>query len=119
MNKTIDHIADDCEYTTHVNGNKLVIILRTIEADRRNRRDLMTQWVKNGHLPEFIFKRLHVETYFYAEDGSCYGFYNPTEKRGRDGREIDFDWVLPATHENQLRIIDEVLRMAREDIRCK
>ena len=119
MNKTINPITGKRTYTEQVNGGELVIEIRTSKADRRSKHDLMNLWVKNGHLPEFIPERLHVDTYFYDEDGRCWGYYNPTERRGGAGRVIDFDWMLPATPENEQRIIDEVLRMAREDIRCK
>ena len=119
MKKTIDPITGKRTYTEQVNGGVLVIEIRTSKADRRSKHDLMNLWVKNGHLPEFIPERLHVDTYFYDEDGRCWGYYNPTEKRGGAGRVLDFDWMLPATPENEQRIVAECLRMAAEGITVK
>ncbi len=119
MKKTTDPITGKRIYTTHVNGGELVIWIQTIKADRNSKHDVMGHWVKNGYLPEFIPERLHVDTYFYDGDGRCWGYYNPTEKRGGAGRVYDFDWMLAATPENEKRLIDEAVRMARADIRCR
>lgn len=119
MKKTIDPITGKRTYTEHVNGGELVIEIRTHKADRKNKHDSMRLWVKNGHLPEFIPESLHVDTYFYDEDGRCWGYYNPTEKRGGAGRVLDFDWMLAATPENEQRIVAECLRMAAEGITVK
>ena len=119
MKKTIDPITGKRTYTEQVNGGELVIEIRTHKADRRSKYDMMSRWVKNGHLPEFIPECLHVDTYFYDEDDRCWGYYNPTEKRGGAGRVLDFDWMLAATPENEQRIVAECLRMAAEGITVK
>ena len=119
MKKTINAITGKRTYTEQVNGGELVIEIKTHKADRKSKYDLMSRWVKNGHLPEFIPERLHVDTYFYDEDGHCWGYYNPTEKRGGVGRVIDFEWMLAATPENEARIVAECLRMAAEGITVK
>ncbi len=40
-------------------------------------------------------------------------------KRGGYGRVLDFDWMLPATPENEARIVAECLRMAAEGVTAK
>ena len=119
MKKTIDTITGKRTYSEYVNGGELVIEVRTVKADRKSKADLMSCWVKNGHLSEFIPEHLHVDTYFYDEDDRCWGYYNPTEKRGGYGRSIDFDWILEATPENESRLVTECLRMAAEGITVK
>lgn len=119
MMKTIDSITGKRTYIEQVNDGELVIEIKTIKADRESKYDMMSRWVKNGYLPEFIPERLHVDTYFYDENGRCWGYYNPTEKRGGYGRVLDFDWMLPATPENEARIVAECLRMAAEGVTAK
>lgn len=119
MKKTVNPITGNRTYTEQVDGGELVIEVRTAKADRKSRADLMSMWVKRGHLPEFINEYLIVDTYFYDEDGRCYGRYNPTEKRGGAGRVIDFDWMLEATPENEALVVAECLRMAAEGITVK
>lgn len=119
MKKTINTITGKRTYTEHVNGGELVIEVRTAKADHKSKSDLMSMWVKRGYLSVFIDEWLHVDTYFYDEDGRCWGYYNPTEKRGGAGRVLDFEWMLPATHENEARIVAECLRMAAEGVTVK
>lgn len=119
MKKTIDPITGKRTYIEQVNDGELVIEIKTIKADRESKYDMMSRWVKNGYLPEFIPERLHVDTYFYDEGGRCWGYYNPTEKRGGAGRVIDFDWILEATPENEARVVAECLRMAAEGVTAK
>lgn len=119
MKKTIDTITGKRTYSENVNGGELVIEIRTHKTDMRRRSDLMRIWVDRGYLAKPIRRYLHVDTYFYDEDGRCCGYYNPTEKRGGLGRVIDFDWMLEATPENESRLVAECLRMAAEGITVK
>lgn len=119
MKRTVNPITGNRTYTEQVDGGELVIEIRTAKADPKSKADLMSRWVKRGYLPEFINEYLVVDTYFYDENGRCWGYYNPTEKRGGAGRVIDFDWMLEATPENEARVVAECLRMAAEGVTCK
>lgn len=119
MKKAIDAITGKRTYSENVNGGELVIEIRTRKTDMRRRGDLMRTWVQRGHLAEPIKRYLQVDTYFYDENGRCWGYYNPTEKRGGLGRVIDFEWMLEATPENEARIVAECLRMAAEGVTVK
>lgn len=119
MKRTVNQITGNRTYTEQVDGGELVIEIRTAKANPKSKADLMSMWVKRGRLPEFINEYLVVDTYFYDENGRCWGYYNPTEKRGGYGRVLDFDWMLPATPENEARIVAECLRMAAEGVTAK
>lgn len=119
MKRTVNQITGNRTYTEQVDGGELVIEIRTAKADPKSKADLMSMWVKRGCLPEFINEYLVVDTYFYDESGRCWGYYNPTEKRGGAGRVIDFDWMLEATPENEARVVAECLRMAAEGVTAK
>ena len=74
----------------------------------------MDVYVKNGWVDRFMSKTLGVQTYFKLPDGTKVGeLFNPTVKRVSAGSELDFDWLLEATHENEERILDEIGRRFR------
>lgn len=103
------------------NGEGLLVDIKTVKHERKPN-DLMTIWVKEGYLPEFLETTLHVDTEYTTkgEDGwdICTGnTFNPYIKY-RDGRPVvNFDWVLEATPENEQRIIKEIERRYAEGIR--
>ena len=69
----------------------------------------MDVYVKNGWIDHFMDKTLGVQTYFKLPDGTKVGeLFNPTIKNVGSKREIDFDWLLEATPENEQRILDEI-----------
>ena len=69
----------------------------------------MDVYVKNGWVDHFMDKTLGVQTCFKLPDGTQVGeLFNPTIKCVGSKREIDFDWLLEATPENEQRILDEI-----------
>ena len=107
-------------YETGNERGRLVVEIATVEHDRKSKSGLMSLWVKNGWMSEFLDTTLNVSTYFYpADGGGCFGRYNPTEKAHESGRRsvVDFAWKLEATPENEARILAECERMMLADER--
>lgn len=90
-----------------------VDVTTTRYDDSKN--SLMTMWVGSGLLPRFIERVLWLDVEADV-GGHAAKAYNPQECV-RGGRvEIDFDWVLEATPENEERLLEEVLRMRDEGV---
>lgn len=104
------------EFTNQKGENVLVILSRS-HSEKKNKYNLMNQWIKCGYTKKFIADRITVETYATNEKNECYGHYNPTHKLSDDGKRmvINFEWVLEDTEENRQKIIDEVIRLANAD----
>lgn len=67
----------------------------------------MDVYVKNGWVPRFMDRTLGIQVYLRLSDGTqVVDVFNPTIKR--DAGEIDFNWLLEATPENELRLLREV-----------
>lgn len=129
---TLDRVAgiNDCRRLYKSDDGKLFVEICTCDSgDRSNKNSLMNLYVKNGWLSEWLPTYLSVSTYFYDDDG-CHGYYNPTEKlelfepgtpeyknHGGARYVINFDWKLEATPENEKRILEEVERRYKNDIR--
>ena len=91
---------------------------------------LMNQWVKRGFIEEWMSSYLSVNTYFYSDDGKCFGYYNPQineehydprtieyEAFGGSRKVVDFRWKLGATPENEEAILNEIQRRYDNDER--
>lgn len=75
----------------------------------------MDVYVKNGLVDHFMDKTLGVQTYFKLPDGTQVGeLFNPTIKRVSAGLEMDFEWLLEATAENESRLLGEIGRRYAE-----
>lgn len=68
-------------------------------------------WQKHGFTKERIKDWWSLQTFVTHLDGRCVGDYDPTWKfnPSTKRREINFDWLLPATEENFKKLLDEVL----------
>lgn len=77
------------------------------------RKSLPVQWHKSGYTKEVLPSYLSLHTYVYDEQG-CWGRYNPQDMETWDGKRwvIDFDWMLPVSHENIDCLLSEVVRRA-------
>lgn len=98
--------------TTTKNGETLLIEINKGEDDG-SKHSLMSMWVKKNKLEKALPTWWNVDTYTTDTNGNCYGcMYNPTVKRGGAGYVIGFDWMLEATEENMLKLINEIAREA-------
>lgn len=95
-------------------GEQVLAVITSTEHDKDNKNGLMNIWVKHGCLKEFIPETLCVQVYATDAEGNCRGKYNPTEKPSEDGkgRQINFEWMLPATPENEAKILEEIKNRA-------
>lgn len=119
--QTIEKVTNEFNgahtYTMHVNGGTLQMIVKTTRCDMSRRMDLMRVWVKRGYLAAPIRERLDLECVYTHADGTQTGAakLNPTVKIREDGRVvINFDWMLPATDENEKKLIGEVIKRASD-----
>lgn len=75
----------------------------------------MDVYVKNGWVDRFMDETIGCQTYFKLPDGAKVGeLFNPTVKRVAAGSELDFEWLLEATAENESRLLGEIGRRYAE-----
>lgn len=104
-------------YTLHVNEGTLQMIVKNIRCDMRRKMDLMKVWVKRGYLATPIRERLDIKCVYTHADGTQTEAIkvNPTVKIREDGNVvINFEWMLPATDENEKKLIGEVIKRATD-----
>lgn len=110
---------DDCVRWYESDEGKLTVEICECEYDHSSN-SLMTLWVKHGWMPRFIDRALCVHTYYRDDEGNCWGRYNPQHKVAADEfgdlhAEINFDWLLEATMENEQRLLSECERLMLAD----
>ena len=66
-------------------------------------------WKKHGFKNYVMPSCWFIDTYATDETGLCLGKYNPTHKKDH---KLNFDWVLEATPENLVKILEEIERRA-------
>jgi len=96
--------------TLNSKGEKLCLSMSFCD-DPGGKCSLPALWHKHGFTKERIKDWWSLDTFVTDSEGKCIGAYDPTWKfnylTGR--REINFDWLLPATEENFKKLLDEVL----------
>lgn len=90
-------------------GESLVVdFTRCVSTDDKN--DIAHMWHKHGFTSRVLPSYWHVNTYATDADGYCRGRYNPTIHA--DTHKLNFDWVLEATDENLITLLNEIMRLA-------
>ena len=93
------------------NKNEEILIWATkTEHDRNFRNGLMNLWVKHGYLKKFISSTWHLELFVRDNEGNCWNKYNPQIIPGQ--HKINFNWMLEATEENLIKLINETKLLA-------
>jgi hypothetical protein len=116
----IEKIADSrTMYTT--DDGKLLVEISRCDSNLSYKRSNMNIWVKAGFLPAALPSYLCVSTYYYADDGNCYGWYNCQTMLSGDGKRmvIDFAYLLEATPENEQFLVAQCVQMMERDERVK
>lgn len=86
----------------------LTVEMSTCEGDT-SKGGIMTKWAKCGYLARPLETFLGAQTYFKLGDGTqLTDVFNPTVNLERF--EVDFDWMLEATEDNERLILDEIGR---------
>ena len=98
--------------------SKLEIVLSTCKCEKENKKSVMYTWINRGYLKEFIEEWIHVETYYTHPDGLCTGSFNP-QIIYKGNPVIDFEWLLKDTKENREKILNEIIRLYKENIDMK
>lgn len=83
---------------TNKKGETIEVWLTSTVHNKNNKHDLMSLWVKNGYVKEFIPETLVIETYVTDKEGVCHGYYNPSINY--QTHKLRFNWVLKNTEEN-------------------
>lgn len=96
-------------------GNRFTVETMTVEHDLKDRHDLMNHWVKAGFIKKALATHIAVDTYYYDNEGNCWGKYNATVKAAGNLRILDVDYIKEATPENELELVAECIRLAVED----
>lgn len=91
-------------------NEKIFVEITEFAHNKKSKTGLMSLWVKHGYLKTFIEKTLNVTVYVKDEEGNCYGKYNPQVYDHKC--EINFEWMLEATPENEKKILKEIEQRA-------
>lgn len=98
-------------------GDRFTVETMTVTHDLKDRHDLMNLWKKGGFIQKALPTHIAIDTYYYDNEGNCWGKYNVTVKSSEDGklRLLDMDYLREATPENELELVAECIRLAVED----
>lgn len=89
-------------------GESLIVEFSRCESSN-TRGDCARLWYKHGYTSRILPTYWAVSTYATDADGNCWGRYNPTINAVG---KLDFDWVLEATEENRVKLLNEIMRRA-------
>ena len=98
-------------------GDRFTVETMTVAHDLKDRHDLMNLWKKGGFIQKALATHIVIDTYYYDDEGNCWGKYNVTVKSSKDGklRLLDMDYLREATPENELELVAECIKLAVED----
>ena len=121
MNKLFESVETISPYTTRyafaprtAAGETLVVDFTRCESTN-SAGDPAHLWHKNGYTARVMPTHWAVSTYATDANGQCWGRYNPTVKPNT--HKLDFDWVLEATNDNRVALLNEIMRLAGIDHR--
>ncbi len=89
---------------------RLVIEVTKANVNLEDKNTMMNKWKKAGYIEKAFPSYWSIDTYIYDSEGGCWMKYNPAVKKAEDGtcrNVINFDWILEATEENLLKILEE------------
>lgn len=97
--------------TPNMLGETLTFELIKCTPDNSFKTSLPNLWKKYGYTDKVLDTYYYIDTYVYDSKGNCTGKYNPQNKLSDDGKRyiIDFKYMLEATDENKMILINEVL----------
>ena len=116
MNKTkvrrLDYMgtASNHWYEFKTDKEQIMIEICWVETDLHDKNSLPNLWHKHGWTKDVVNNYLVCDTYVYTKDG-CVGKYNPTHTKEH---KLDFNWLLEANNTNENKIINEVIKRAKE-----
>lgn len=114
---TIEKMTETCEFITLLELNEMkeeiTIEVTKVTCNLKSKYCLMNVWKKEGYIKKALPTWWSIHTYVTDKNG-CWGKYNPQTRRSEDGRRnvINFDYVLEATEENKILLINEVIKRA-------
>ena len=102
-------------------GDNFMIEVSKCEHDLRKSHDLMNVWKRAGYIQKTLKTHIHVDTYFTDENGSCYGWYNPTCKLTQDCKRmvIDFDYIKEYNAENIQYLLAKCIEAYNNDLKVR
>lgn len=92
-------------------GYKIMVEICQTECDPKDKKTLPYIWFKKGYTKKIINNYLTCNTYVKDLEGQEWDVYNPTHKKGK----IDFKWILEATPENEIKLVNKVYDLANKD----
>lgn len=116
MNKLFESIETLSPYTTRYTFAPRTAASETLVVDfvrcesTNSAGDLAHLWHKYGYTSRVLPTHWAVSTYATDADGHCWGRYNPTVKP--DTHKLNFAWVLEATEDNRVALLNEIMRLA-------
>lgn len=111
---------------TNAKGESLIVNIKKIECNLKDKRSLMNIWKKAGYISEVLPTYWSIDTYINDTNGNCRRAYDPTiidykqfDSKGnvvQSRHIINFEWLLEATEENYEKLMAEVERRFMEMI---
>lgn len=114
----VETIVDDRRILYRV-GDRFAVEVTRCDHDLNNPHDMMRVWRKAGFIKTMLPTHIAVDTYYYDNDGNCWGLYNIMHALSADRRRrvIDFDYLREWTQDNINELVAECIRMFEMDIR--
>lgn len=91
-------------------GELIQVELTKCEPDNSKKESIPNLWKKYGYMERVIDSYWDISVCATDENEYCRIKYNPQCKN--DSLKIDFDWMIEATEENKIKILEEVERRA-------
>lgn len=113
----VEKMTETREFITLLELNEMkeeiTIEVTKVTCNLKDKRCLMNLWKKEGYIKKTLPTWWSITTYVTNKNG-CWGRYNPQIRRSEDGKRnvINFDYVLEATEENKILLINEVIKRA-------
>ena len=95
------------------NGESLIVELIRCE-NLGGPHSIPNLWKDHGYIDRILENFIGTDVFATDEEGNCRRRYDP--QLSKDGRRINFDWILEDTPENRDRIIAEICRRAFEEV---
>ena len=102
-------------------GEKMYVEIMYCRPDGAtwNNSSLPVLWHKNGYTDHVLQSYICLNTDAEEENGMARGIYNPQHTLSEDGKryEINFQWLLEISEENEIKLLQEVANMANKGIK--
>lgn len=98
-------------------GETVCVDMTACYPDNRSKNSLPNYWYRHGLTDTVLDSYWIADVYVTTTDGRCIRKYDPTATfdQKKHMAIINFEWMLPTTIDNGIKILDEICRRANEE----